>query len=287
MRTWLLSGVPRSGTSLCCRLAGGLAGVVALNEPIGAELDGVAGQAEAVERIDRFLLEVRIRALVEGVAPSLQVDGRLDDAVVERVAGANGLRPRRATGGQIATGPVDAHFLLLVKHNALFAALLPELGARFRLLALVRNPVAVLASWATVDLPVARGRIPAGERFDPGLARRLDTQRGTLARRVAVLDWFFARYREHVPAHRILRYEDVAASGGGVLFRALGLRGDRVAEPLADRNANPAYGAAHRADVRAALDACGGAWGDFYAPAELDAAAAALSRTARATGGLG
>ena len=33
-RTWLLSGVPRSGTSLCCRLAGDLPDVVALSEPI-------------------------------------------------------------------------------------------------------------------------------------------------------------------------------------------------------------------------------------------------------------
>ena len=30
MRTWLLAGVPRSGTSLCCRLAGRLPGTVAL-----------------------------------------------------------------------------------------------------------------------------------------------------------------------------------------------------------------------------------------------------------------
>ena len=29
-QTWLLSGVPRSGTSLCCRLAGALPNPVAL-----------------------------------------------------------------------------------------------------------------------------------------------------------------------------------------------------------------------------------------------------------------
>ena len=33
-QTWLLSGIPRSGTSLCCRLAGELTDTVALSEPI-------------------------------------------------------------------------------------------------------------------------------------------------------------------------------------------------------------------------------------------------------------
>ena len=36
-RTWLLSGVPRSGTSLCCRLAGALPDTVTLSEPIRRE----------------------------------------------------------------------------------------------------------------------------------------------------------------------------------------------------------------------------------------------------------
>ena len=59
----------------------------------------------------------------------LQVDGRLDDARVADVAGADG--PRRPVGalGDIAAGKdLPAEFTLLVKHNALFAALLPELG---------------------------------------------------------------------------------------------------------------------------------------------------------------
>ena len=277
MRTWLLSGVPRSGTSLCCRLVGERPGTVALNEPLGTELDGIADRAAAVAEIGRFLERVRSRALEEGHVPSLQVNGLLDDAVVAAAARGDGLRPRRAFRSDVATGTLDAEFLLLAKHNALFAALLPELAEHHPILGLVRNPVAVLASWRTADLPVARGRIPAGERFDPALARRLDAEPCALARQVAVLDWFFARYRDHLPAHRILRYEDVTASDGGVLFRALGLHGDDPAEPLADRNANPVYGDAER--IISALDAFCGAWRDFYAPGELTAAAAVLSRT--------
>ena len=275
METWLLSGVPRSGTSLCCRLAGRLPGVAALNEPIGAELDGVADRTDAVERVERFLDRVRFRAVVDGRAPSLQVDGRLDDAVVAAAPGADGLRPRRASRGVIAVGPLDADFLLLAKHNALFAALLPELGARLPVLALVRNPVAVLASWRTADLPVARGRIPGGERFDPALAAALDAEPDTLARQVAILDWFFARYRAHVPRARVLRYEDVVAGGGELLFRALGVP-DAPAEALENRNANPAYGPADADCLVAALRAGDGAWRDFYDAGDLMAAAEAI-----------
>ena len=275
MRTWLLSGVPRSGTSLCCRLAGGLSGVAALSEPIPPRaFDAARTRGAACDVVDAFADTARVGLLANGRAPSLQVDGRLDDARVADVAGADGLRRPVGALGEIAAGrDLPAEFTLLVKHNALFAALLPELGRRYPVLALVRNPVAVLASWATVDLPVARGRIPMGERFDADLARRLEVAPDILRRRVAVLDWFFARFAAHVPRGRILRYEDVVAGGGRPLFHALGIPG-APAEPLGSRNANVLYGGA--AAALAALLAGDGAWRGFYAAADLEAAADAI-----------
>ena len=141
------------------------------------------------------------------------------------------------------------------------------------MLALVRNPVAVLASWATVDLPVAKGRIPMGERFDADLARTLRAAPDVLRRRVAVLDWFFARFAAHVPRARILHYEDVVADGGRPLFHALGVP-DAPAESLGGRNANVLYGAADAA--LAALLAADGAWRGFYDAADLMHAADAI-----------
>lgn len=276
-RTWLLSGVPRSGTSLCCRLADGAPDTVALSEPIDpGAFDGLQDAEEAGARIREFAAAIRRRILREGTARSVQVDGRLDDDRVTAARGAAGLRgPRGGPGMLRVEKPLSAGFTLLIKHNALFAALLGTLARTFPVLALVRNPVAVLASWQTVDLPVQRGRIPAGERFDAGLRRRLDGESDTLRRQLVVLDWFFARFRTHLPRERVLRYEDLVASGGRTLFRHL--QADSVApQALRSRNANVLYESTMVDALLAALLQEDGAWRSHYSEADCREAAAAI-----------
>ena len=242
--TWLLSGIPRSGTSLCCRLASALPGFLAVSEPIGREVSRrAAGKPAGAALVAGQIARIRARALCAGRVPSIQVDGRLDDDRVEAAGAGCAPRRKRGTRDDIA---VDANlaprFDLLVKHNALFAALLPELSTAFPFLAIVRNPLAVLASWQTVDLPVARGRVPAAEQFDPALAATLAGERDVLGRQIAVLNWFFRQYREHLDGDQILRYECLVASGGRTLHAALG-HPRQPREPLSSRNGAPAYAA--------------------------------------------
>ena len=170
--TWLLSGIPRSGTSLCCRLAGELPDTVALSEPMHRELfAGIDSRDEACLRIKDFTRQVRARILEEGRAQSFQREGRLDDNMVVGELSRDGLRTRNVSWGEIEVHKaLETNFTLVVKHNALFAALLGQLATSFACLALIRNPLAVLASWQTVSLPVHDGRIPAGERFDSACA---------------------------------------------------------------------------------------------------------------------
>ena len=125
--TWLISGIPRSGSSLCCRLAGELPNTVGLSEPIRLDTFKGADTREAVCRcINEFAVQARARIQAEGLAPSVQVDGRLDDDMVSRHP-SDSLRQRRAREGEIAVRkPLSSDFTLIIKHNALFAALLPN-----------------------------------------------------------------------------------------------------------------------------------------------------------------
>ena len=277
-RTWLLSGVPRSGTSLCCRLAGELPDTVALSEPIRRRaFGGMETPLGACVRIGEFAEQVRARILAERRAPSVQVEGHLDDnRRADRRTG-EGLRRLRGEWGEVVIDkPLSPRFTLLVKHNALFAALLPRLADSFPVLALVRNPLSVLASWQTVNLPVNRGRLPAGEELDPDLHRALEDEPELLRRQVIVLDWFFARYHDHLAPADILRYEDLMESGGRTLFRRLG---HEHAPPvaLASGNADARYNAAVLVEalLRALMDS-GGAWMHFYRPSECEALAARM-----------
>ena len=275
-RTWLLCGVPRSGSSLCCRLAGGAPDTVALSEPIDPRaFESARDPEEACARIGEFAATARAGLLAEGRARSVQVNGRLNDDRVSEAKSAWGLRRPRGGPGEVRFDrPLSDDFILLIKHNALFAALLGPLVEDVAVLGLVRNPVAVLASWQTVDLPVRWGRVPMGERFDSRLARALDEEPDSLRRQVRVLNWFFARFREHLPPERVVRYEDVVASGGLSLFRRLGAAARR--EPLQSRNANRLYDAATIDAILAAAQAVEGAWSAWYSRRDCERAAAAI-----------
>ena len=173
--------------------------------------------------------------------------------------------------------PLTEGFTLLVKHNALFAALLPKVAATAPCIALVRNPLVVLASWQTVDLPVHRGRIPAGEQFDGDLRRALDRTPSSRTRQVIILNWFFAAYADGLPATRILRYEDLVVSGGAILSSLLGHPG-APRQPLTSRNDHAVYREVDVDELLATLRDTGGAWTRFYSPADCEAAAAAIRR---------
>ena len=170
-----------------------------------------------------------------------------------------------------------ARFTLIIKHNALFAALLPRLTESFSCLALVRNPLSVLASWQTVDLPVHRGRIPAGEELDGDLHRALEREPEVLRRQLIVLDWFFGRFHAHVGRENIIRYEDVVENGGVALFRRLGHAGAQPAE-LTNRNDSALYDGAMIDTLFAALLDRGGHWTRFYTPEDCERVAVGIRR---------
>lgn len=261
-RNIALTGVPRSGTTLACRLLGQAVDTVALFEPMD-----VAGlppeRGEALSQIAGFFDASRASLLGEGVAWSQQVGGQVPDNPFASSADAMGRRLHEAVLGQVRIDkPLSPGFTLVVKHNAAFTALLPELAERFETWAVVRNPLAVLASWHSVDLPVTRGRLPAGERLDPALARRLDAEPDRVARQLLILDWLFACYAQHLPASRVLAYEDVVATGACSLANATG-----VAVPslvLEERNSSRLYDLAHCQRMAERLLADDGAWRSRY-----------------------
>jgi hypothetical protein len=217
MPTTLLTGLPRAGTTLVCSLLNRLPDTVALSEPRMLQLHG--DRERALWEIDTFLAITREAALTTGRVPSQAIGGRAPENVAEAPRGDGRLRRVRAVHRWIDVGkPLTADFHLVVKHPALFTALAGELRERHRLVAIVRHPLAVLASWQTVDMPPNRGRLPRAEAFAPDLAAALAATSGVLARQVALLAWLLGVYATFPPSD-VLRYEDVTADPSAALAR--------------------------------------------------------------------
>ncbi len=268
----LLTGVPRSGTTLCCTLLNRCDGVLALVEPIpGDQWSAGLSASAAVARICECVDQTRTAAQ-SGAVPSLRVGDGFADNVVAGDGQSPGVRPVQSARGQVRLdSPMPADDTLVVKHNALFAALLPRLLERFPVVAVIRNPVAVLASWQTVDLPVHRGRIPVGELFAPTLATSLEREPDVLTRQLMILDWFFDAYRR-VPPSRLVRYEDLVAGRA----TALGTIGDQQAIGaglVGVTSRNTAYDPAVLRALASRLIEYGGTYLEQYTEEDLEAVA--------------
>lgn len=259
----VLTGVPRGGTTLACQLLQQCRDTVALFEPIDVAslpLD----RAAAVLEVRRFFTACREQLLADGSAPSKQAGGVIPDNLFADSAGPDGQRRQIASIGRIRIDPPPAPgFTLVIKHNAVFSALLPELSAQLRTVAIVRHPLSVLASWNSVDLPVRAGHIPAGERLDPELAAQLDQEQDRIARQLLVLEWFFSRFDRRLPMGNVLRYEDMIATQGEQLRALAGVRGDAVTA-LTDRNANRLYARTLIPQLATALIGRPGSWQRWY-----------------------
>jgi len=238
----VLAGVPRGGTTLACRLLNQVRDTVALSEPMPVHQLPIA-PAPALAAVIAFYDHVRQRALGEKIVPSEQRDGRVADNSWGERSPDGGTRAHLVELGEITIDkPLSAHFRLAIKHPAAFTALLPVLSTHFRVVGIVRNPLAVLASWRSLDLPLSRGRAPAAERIDRALATALDAEPDLLRRQVVLLDWYFERLLRWVPDQRRIRYEDIIGSGGRALLRAAGVpEEDALAQPLRSHNTNLQY----------------------------------------------
>ena len=238
-RDLLLTGIPRSGTTLCCHLLNDMPNTVALHEPITSELFVDQSRERAVQAIADFASKSRRDALSSGRVQSKQAGGTIPSNPVTE--GTGSLREEAVSSGtMVVDKPLAEDFTLVIKHNALFAALLGDLAQRFSCIAVVRNPLATLASWQTVDLPIQQGRIPMGELFDTALRSDLGNLEDVLDRQVHILKWFYRSFEHHLGKDKIVRYEDLVDSNGRILLEMTG-REAEFGATLENQNANRLY----------------------------------------------
>jgi len=238
----LITGTPRSGTTLTCHMLHKLPDTVALHEPMAVkEFAALKNQAEICRTIQRFCDEQRTSIHQRQRAISKNVDGAVPDNPVGAGRNETGLRKSIASRGEIAIDkPLSPGFMLVVKHPSAFSAIVEGLVQQFPVYAVVRNPLATLASWSSVSFNVQRGHAPAAERLDPQLASRLAAIPDDLDRMISLLGWFHGQFRRHLPEKSIIRYESIVESGGSAL-RVVNPTAASLAEPMQSRNASKLY----------------------------------------------
>src|ERR1700739_4633624 len=150
MRDLIVTGIPRSGTSLAAAIIDQIPNAVCLSEP-----DHQVRLMEAAKTAKEFVADLGVD--FDAIRRTLLVGGSVLDRRGEGGRPVtNYFEPRASHGHRgsaysvLATSRsgISPDFLLGIKHNALYAAVLPEIArtARFRIVAIVRDPVSVILS---------------------------------------------------------------------------------------------------------------------------------------------
>lgn len=227
MKKYLLTGIPRSGTTLSCKILNSLDDVIALHEPISpnklASSTSSCAIREIITEIDAIERKlIAGEAFEHGDATSLLLDNPIENTIN------NGLRRLSVKRGELQLPPQPSNLNLVVKQNALFASIIDEAINYFHVVSVIRNPVDVFLSWMNVDLPINRGRIPGGEKFCKTLKDKLDNENDITRRQVYIYNWFLNQFRQY--ASKIVKYEDIVDTNGQALVQAFSLNGFPSAE---------------------------------------------------------
>lgn len=270
-RNVVLTGLPRSGTTLACHLMNKLPDTVALSEAFTPkQAVKLRGQEAVGDRLERFFERMRRMILDEGAALSKQIGGEVPDNPFGRTRDEAGSRKQLASKGRIEiTKPLTPDFLLIIKQPGLFTALLPGLADRFPVHAIVRNPLPVLTSWNSLESGTQNMGFPLAERYDEDFARRLGREEDDIGRQLCVMSWFFERYEQSLPESGILRYEDIVASGGAALS-GVTPQAKNLQETLESKNLNPLYDRDRMLELGERLLESEGAFWRFYSRGSVE-----------------
>ena len=214
----ILTGVPRSGSSLACSLLNNFNNTIALLEPMPV-FDSIPehGNIAACKDVMDFMFECRREILYEAKMQTSHSDGKATSNTFIDNTFSSGLRKSIIINSKI---PVDTDiqpgFSLAIKHTAFFRAILADLKNFFECYATIRNPLSILASWNTIDAPINRGHIPAGERYDSELAQILSQTEEVLERQMIILEWFFTGFKSLLDDDHIIKYEDMIETNGNI-----------------------------------------------------------------------
>jgi hypothetical protein len=261
----ILTGVPRSGTTLACRLLNQLPQVVALHEPMqGIVIEDQSDLSVSVDQVESFFAEQRRQIANTGRARSRNIGGRVPDNPFEARLPPSGVRQNvDALGEILIEKSLAEQYWLVMKHTNRFAPLLRGLVERFPVYALVRNPLASLASWQTVSAGIRLGRAGPAVRMAPSLLERLGRIEDALDRQLCLLDWFFEQFLRHLPRRSVIQYEALVESRGKALS-VIHPTAASLNEPLSSRNASALYDEDQMSRIAERLLKSDGAYWQIY-----------------------
>lgn len=214
MHNVILTGIPRSGTTLAAALIDSLPDTVCLNEPAW-QTARVARDAQGfAEWLAGDFAQLRQKLLRgEAVPDRREADG---SAVTNYYRAEAGKMEHTFKVIPFARAELTQDFTLAIKHNGPYLAALKPLveSKAYTIIAIVRHPVEVIASWRRLALPISQGRMPNATPYWPRMAQLVASPMDMLEKQVRMYDLMCKRIWDMRESIHVLPYETMVKSPG-------------------------------------------------------------------------
>ena len=275
MKNHIITGIPRSGTSLLSSLIAEHSRAIVFSEPDWLkDLRKDNGNCDALVNA----LEIRLYKLREQIRKGEPISLKIDPFTNKLV---RNYYQRKATGSVKAVKnetdvvfPAEfAEAPFYVKANAQFTACLKYLSKMRSLggiCCVIRNPVSCLLSWRSLSLPVSSGNLKIAETYSGSYREMLCPTTSLLHKQVLILDWFFKQYHEYESKRSItiVRYEDLIKSPTEILCRATG-EAIKAEVELSSKNNSKHYPLEEKEKITAYLEKFGVFYRHYYSFEDL------------------
>ncbi len=218
--TILITGIPRSGTSLVTKLISMQENTICFSEPIW--LRDIRHDKQTTEEFSNKLKEK-----VEFIRGEIK-KGNPVELTVKR--GSKELpdnyyhRSKNSIINLKHTIKVFVEYThdlkICIKSNALFTACLSSLKENntWDIVTVIRDPLYILLSWKSLDIPISKGKIMIGEIYSKKV-REIVKEPDLIIRQIKILDWFFMQYS--VNKAKIIKYEDIVLTPQDIIENIL------------------------------------------------------------------
>ncbi len=251
LKKTIITGIPRSGTSLLTKLLSIQQQTICFSEPEWLKTIRFTGQScrefssSLNGKLNEIYSDISIGKEIE-LTVKRGTQELPDNYFNRNQSGYDNVKETKRQKFKFSK-----ELRICVKSNTLFTACLQALKKcdEFNLVAVVRDPVSVLMSWRSLDIPVSRGQVKIAELYSQEI-RDLANEQDLLVKQIKIMDWFFKQYQKHQV--KVVKYEDIIADQKNTLTSIT-----RVNHPntlgLESKNQNTHYDLSEHESIQQAI----------------------------------
>lgn len=223
MKNILITGIPRSGTSLVSSLVAKNSDSVVFSEPdwlkeIRLESHNCKVFATNLSSMISILrsnvingipLKLKYNKETLSIPSNYYLRNKSDNLIIDKKE------------IEVVFDKHYAHNPFYIKSNAQFTSCLNELiqTNKFKIFCIIRNPISCIMSWRSLNIPVSHGSMKVAEKYSNSFRDKTKNLQGLLRKQAAIIDWHYQIYTKYAEYIKIIKYEELVSNTKTIIER--------------------------------------------------------------------